>query len=63
MKTAEPERLTGQYLATQADDNSLKIWRTDDWQLERDITEPFEDAPKLGVTTNAPSGDQLRLGG
>jgi hypothetical protein len=44
MKTAEPERLTpvfdpvGQYLATQADDNSLKIWRTDDWQLERDIT-------------------------
>lgn len=36
----------GQYLATQADDNSLKIWRTGDWGLERDITEPFEDAPK-----------------
>lgn len=39
----------GQYLATQADDNSLKIWRTDDWQLERDITEPFEDAPKATI--------------
>ncbi|GAA5983758.1 hypothetical protein JCM10908_005913 [Rhodotorula pacifica] len=47
----------GQYLATQADDNSLKIWRTDDWVLERDITEPFEDAPKATILRPAWSPD------
>lgn len=39
----------GQFLATQADDNSLKVWRTDDWALQADITEPFIDAPKATV--------------
>lgn len=36
----------GQYLATQADDNSMRIWRTTDWQLEQDIRKPFVDCPK-----------------
>jgi protein HIRA/HIR1 len=35
----------GQYLASQSDDKSVKIWRTTDWRLERDITEPFAGAP------------------
>lgn len=43
----------GQYLATQADDNSLKVWRTDDWALQADITEPFVDAPKATVVRPA----------
>lgn len=29
----------------QSDDNLVKIWRTSDWSLERDIREPFVNAP------------------
>lgn len=35
----------GQYLATQSDDKSVRIWRTTDWGLEKSITEPFVDSP------------------
>ncbi|CAO3675192.1 unnamed protein product [Umbelopsis vinacea] len=35
----------GKYLASQSDDNLVKIWRTSDWSLERDIREPFVNAP------------------
>ncbi|KAG8697412.1 HIR complex subunit, partial [Ceratobasidium sp. 394] len=35
----------GQFLATQSDDKSVKVWRTTDWGLEATITKPFEDSP------------------
>ncbi|GAA5862936.1 hypothetical protein JCM8547_003626 [Rhodosporidiobolus lusitaniae] len=51
----------GQYLATQADDNSLKVWRTDSWTLHADVKEPFDDAPKAGVMrpTWSPDGNYI----
>lgn len=33
----------GKYIASQADDHSLKVWRTMDWQLETNITKPFSE--------------------
>ena len=35
----------GEFLATQSDDKTVKIWRTTDWQLEAEVTKPFEDSP------------------
>lgn len=35
----------GEYLATQSDDKTMKIWRTTDWELEETISEPFKDSP------------------
>ncbi|KAF8678405.1 Protein HIR [Rhizoctonia solani] len=35
----------GQFLATQSDDKSVKVWRTTDWGVEATITKPFEDSP------------------
>lgn len=34
----------GQYLASQADDKSLRIWRVADWEEEKVVRKPFEDA-------------------
>ncbi|XP_033373985.1 protein HIRA isoform X6 [Parus major] len=39
----------GKYIASQADDRSLKVWRTMDWQLETSITKPFDEC---GGTTH-----------
>uniref|UniRef100_A0AAY4BS42 Protein HIRA n=1 Tax=Denticeps clupeoides TaxID=299321 RepID=A0AAY4BS42_9TELE len=39
----------GKYIASQADDHSLKVWRTMDWQLETNITKPFNEC---GGTTH-----------
>ena len=33
----------GQYLASQSDDKSLRIWRTKDWKQQACITEPFKE--------------------
>lgn len=33
----------GKYIASQADDHSLKVWRTMDWQMETNITKPFSE--------------------
>lgn len=35
----------GEFLATQSDDRSVKIWRTTDWQMEAEVRKPFEDSP------------------
>ncbi|RXW22218.1 hypothetical protein EST38_g3631 [Candolleomyces aberdarensis] len=35
----------GEFLATQSDDKTVKIWRTTDWSLEAEVTKPFEDSP------------------
>lgn len=35
----------GEFMATQSDDKTVKIWRTTDWQLEAEIRKPFEDSP------------------
>uniref|UniRef100_A0A665U5T6 Protein HIRA n=1 Tax=Echeneis naucrates TaxID=173247 RepID=A0A665U5T6_ECHNA len=39
----------GKYIASQADDHSLKVWRTVDWQMEANITKPFSEC---GGTTH-----------
>lgn len=36
----------GKYLASQADDKSLRVWRTFDWRLEATFTEPFAEVIK-----------------
>ena len=33
----------GKYLASQSDDRSLRVWRTEDWGLETQLTEPFNN--------------------
>ncbi|KAF8136971.1 histone transcription regulator 1 [Boletus edulis] len=35
----------GEFMATQSDDKTVKIWRTTDWGLEAEVTKPFEDSP------------------
>ncbi|OMJ08099.1 Protein hir1 [Smittium culicis] len=35
---------TGELLASQSDDRSMKIWKTSDWSLETSIHEPFENS-------------------
>lgn len=35
----------GEFLATQSDDRTVKIWKTTDWSPEAEITKPFEDSP------------------
>lgn len=35
----------GEFLATQSDDRTVKIWRTRDWGLEAEVSKPFEDSP------------------
>ncbi|TUS57735.1 Protein HIRA [Bagarius yarrelli] len=42
-------KFPGKYVASQADDRSLKVWRTIDWQLEANITKPFTEC---GGTTH-----------
>ncbi len=32
----------GSFLATQSDDKTVKIFRTSDWKLEKEIKKPFE---------------------
>uniref|UniRef100_A0A8C2X9H5 Protein HIRA n=1 Tax=Cyclopterus lumpus TaxID=8103 RepID=A0A8C2X9H5_CYCLU len=39
----------GKYVASQADDHSLRVWRTMDWQMEANITKPFSEC---GGTTH-----------
>ena len=35
----------GEFLATQTDDRTVRIWRTTDWGIEATITKPFEHSP------------------
>lgn len=41
----------GKYIASQADDHSLKVWRTVDWQMEANITKPFTEVQMLPSET------------
>ncbi|KGB77047.2 protein HIR1 [Cryptococcus deuterogattii R265] len=36
----------GNYLATQSDDKTVKIWNTEDWSLAETISKPFETSPQ-----------------
>ena len=38
----------GRYLTSQADDKSLRIWRTSDWTTEERIVDPFADVSVIG---------------
>ena len=35
----------GEFLATQSDDRSVKIWRTTDWEEEAEVKKPFDKSP------------------
>ena len=35
----------GEFLATQSDDRTVKIWKTSDWSIEAEVKKPFEDSP------------------
>lgn len=35
----------GQFLATQSDDKTVKIWSTEDWSLVASLSKPFERSP------------------
>lgn len=37
----------GRYVASQADDRTLVVWRTSDWGQEVVITKPFEEVCSL----------------
>lgn len=39
----------GKYIASQADDHSLRVWRTVDWQMEANITKPFSEVNKSAL--------------
>nr|XP_019010171.1 uncharacterized protein I206_04639 [Kwoniella pini CBS 10737]OCF48952.1 hypothetical protein I206_04639 [Kwoniella pini CBS 10737] len=36
----------GNYLATQSDDKTVKIWNTEDWSLVQSVSQPFETSPQ-----------------
>lgn len=36
----------GKYIASQSDDKSVRVWKTDDWKQETVVTEPFEEVCK-----------------
>ena len=33
----------GRYLASQADDKSLRVWKTTTWESEKKVVDPFTD--------------------
>lgn len=47
----------GKYIASQADDHSLKVWRTVDWQMEANITKPFNEVRSCGFKHFGLTGD------
>ncbi|KAN0059613.1 HIR complex subunit [Thecaphora frezii] len=52
----------GQYLATASDDKTVKVWRTDDWTLAADISDPFATSPSSTFFRRpswSPDGDLL----
>lgn len=53
----------GKYIASQADDHSLKVWRTLDWQMEANITKPFNEVTftRIGDSNSPVSIDSSHL--
>jgi protein HIRA/HIR1 len=52
----------GNYLATQSDDKTLKIWRTSDWSCAKVVTEPFQHSPSsnfFGRPSWSPDGGYI----
>ena len=33
----------GQFLAAQSDDRTVKVYRTSDWKIEKEITAPYQN--------------------
>lgn len=52
----------GKYIASQADDRSLKVWRTLDWQLETSITKPFDEVRGLAGPPPPPPASHTEQG-
>ncbi|OCF32185.1 protein HIR1 [Kwoniella heveanensis BCC8398] len=36
----------GNFLATQSDDKTVKVWNTEDWSLVQSVSKPFETSPQ-----------------
>ena len=37
----------GRYVASQADDKTLRVWRTQDWGQEVSVSKPFEEVTEI----------------
>ncbi|CAI2173761.1 11228_t:CDS:10 [Funneliformis geosporum] len=35
----------GEFLATESDDKTVKVWRTSDWKIQAEISEPYASSP------------------
>ena len=41
----------GKYLASQSDDRTVRVWRTQDWKEETTLSEPFREVSSTGLTS------------
>ncbi|KAK4701977.1 protein HIRA/HIR1, partial [Phenoliferia sp. Uapishka_3] len=57
----EQREIANMVYLRKSDDNSVKIWRTNDWGLEATIVEPFVNSPKTNLSrlTWSPEGTHV----